>query len=60
MAKLDYMGINWPGYLKTKFQTVFGVYSLILATFLFESDLNLNSFILVQGLFVVNRISTGL
>ena len=45
--------------IRVKFENIFEVNSLTLATFVFWSKLNSSSFLLVQGLFGLNRVILG-
>ena len=44
---------------RVKFKNIFEVYSLSSATFVFWSKLNSGSFLLVKGLFGLNRVKLG-
>ena len=48
-----------PITIKVKFEVIFEVNSLTLATFVFESKLNSSPFLLVLGLFGLNRVKLG-
>ena len=48
-----------PITIRVKFENIFEVNSLTLATFVFWSKLNSSSFPLVLGLFGLNRVKLG-
>ena len=48
-----------PRIIKVKFENVIEVKSLIQATFVFRPELDCSSFMLVQGLFRLNRVNLG-